>query len=223
VAISQYSAGELVQNYGVAPQAIRVIYLGVHDHELRRTPQLRRDAQTRVLFVGRLGRQKGIDRVIRVASMFSDRREVVFDVIGPEDYPRDAALSGPLPANVRLHGPVPHRELGDWFGNSDIFFFPTRGESFGIVVAEAMGAHLPVIATRGSAISDLVVDGVTGVLADGDDIAAFARALSRLIDDRDLRQQMGNAGFSRVKERFTWRRTAEFHRSLYQELVGGER
>jgi spore coat protein SA len=120
---------------------------------------------------------------------------------------------------LRSHGPLPHRETTDWFSAADIFFLPTRAESFGIVVAEAMGASLPVVASGVAAIPELIVDGVTGFLVDANDVRAMATALERLIDSPMLRQAMGEAGRRRVAEHFTWQMTAQRHRAHYADLV----
>ena len=73
-------------------------------------------------------------------------------------------------------------------------------EPFGVVVLEAMAAGRPVIASRIGGLPDMVIDGETGVLIPPDDPAALRAALERLLADRDLREQLGQAGQRRVEQ-----------------------
>jgi glycosyltransferase involved in cell wall biosynthesis len=80
------------------------------------------------------------------------------------------------------------------FKTSDIFVFPTRADSFGIVAVEASAAGLPVIAARVGAIPEIVLDGETGLIIPPDNPALLAQALLRLIQDPGLRLRLGQAG-----------------------------
>jgi phosphatidylinositol alpha-1,6-mannosyltransferase len=80
------------------------------------------------------------------------------------------------------------------------FAMPSRGEGFGLVYLEAMRAGKPVLAARGSAAEEIVVDGTTGLLADPDDREELRDALGRLLGYPGEARRMGEAGFER------WRR-----------------
>ena len=79
----------------------------------------------------------------------------------------------------------------------------TAGEPFGQVVAEAMAAGKPVVATRGGGVPEVVVDGVTGLLVPMGDVSAMARAIARLLDDPAAAAAMGRAGRVRIEQQFT--------------------
>jgi glycosyltransferase involved in cell wall biosynthesis len=70
-------------------------------------------------------------------------------------------------------------------------------------VLEAMAWGRPVAAFRSGGTAEMVVDGQTGLLADGGDVAGLGRAIGRLASDADLRAKMGAAGSSRVRESFS--------------------
>jgi len=84
----------------------------------------------------------------------------------------------------------------------DLYMLPTRREGFGVAFAEAMSMEVPVIASRISPITEIIVDGRTGVLAEVGDPEAFARAAEPLLEHAEWRQRMGQAGRRHVIERF---------------------
>ncbi len=87
--------------------------------------------------------------------------------------------------------------------NADIFAFPTYFECFPLVLLEAMHFSLPIVSTYEGGIPDIVEDGQTGFLCPQKDAISFAKKLELLIEDKDLREQMGAAGYLKYKERFT--------------------
>ena len=85
-------------------------------------------------------------------------------------------------------------EPRDWLARADVFAHTSHWEGFGIVLLEAMLAGLPVVATRVSAVPEIVVDGETGLLAPAGDAACVADALARLLDDVALRRHSATPG-----------------------------
>ena len=82
------------------------------------------------------------------------------------------------------------------------FAMPSRGEGFGLVYLEAMRAGKPVLAARGSAAEEIVVDGRTGLLVDPDDRDELRSALVRLLDHPGEAKRMGEAGYERWRREF---------------------
>jgi glycosyltransferase involved in cell wall biosynthesis len=110
-------------------------------------------------------------------------------------------------------------EPRDWLARADVFAHTSRWEGFGIVLLEAMLSGLPVVATRVSAIPEIVVDGKTGVLVPPGDVAAVAEALTRLLDDAGLRRTLGDAGRTRAREEFSVQRMVEGTIRVYEEAL----
>jgi glycosyltransferase involved in cell wall biosynthesis len=110
-------------------------------------------------------------------------------------------------------------EPRDWLARADVFAHTSRWEGFGIVLLEAMLSSLPVVATRVSAIPEIVVDGETGLLAAPGDATAVADALARLLDDVELRRRLGASGLERAHEEFSVQRMVDQTIRVYNEAL----
>jgi glycosyltransferase involved in cell wall biosynthesis len=115
---------------------------------------------------------------------------------------------------------VPGRvEPRAWLARANVFAHTSRWEGFGIVLLEAMLSGLPVVATRVSAVPEIVVDGETGVLVPSGDVAGVAEAMARLLDDVELRRSLGEAGLDRARADFSVQHMVERTIRVYEEVL----
>ena len=146
-----------------------------------------------ILFVGDLSRDKGIHILLSAYGELKNAPPLVLLGRRCLDAPTE------FPPNVLFLNSWPHAAVMAAWRRCSIAVAPsTWPEPFGVVVLEAMAAGRPVIASRIGGLPDMVVDGETGVLIPPDDPAALRTALERLLADRDLRDQLGQAGQRRV-------------------------
>ena len=111
------------------------------------------------------------------------------------------------------------REIEKLFACADAFLLPTIYDAFGLVISEAMAAGLPVVTSRMAGASELITDGVDGLLTSRAwDVPMLAAHLARLRDDPELREAIGTAARARV-EALTWDRTAELTLDVYDSIV----
>jgi glycosyltransferase involved in cell wall biosynthesis len=111
------------------------------------------------------------------------------------------------------------RDISRILGHSDIFVLQSRWEGLPVSILEAMASGLPVVATRVGGIAELVLDGRTGYLVPSGDETALTDALTRLLDDPDLRGRMGEAGRQRFREHFEQKIMIDQMDHLYRRLV----
>ena len=99
---------------------------------------------------------------------------------------------------VRQLGYVPRQQLTALYAEAAMVAFPSRFEGFGLPVVEAMASGCPVIAASATALPALVAD--AGVLVDPDDVDGWAKAISQLLDDQELRDRLSKAGLRRATQ-----------------------
>jgi glycosyltransferase involved in cell wall biosynthesis len=100
-----------------------------------------------------------------------------------------------------------------WLDRADLLVHPVRWEGFGLALLEAMLASKPVVATRVSAIPEIVVDGETGLLVRPEDPPALAAAINRVLDDPD---GFGERGLARARGEFSIARMTERTLAVYE-------
>ena len=179
-------------------------------------PDVRRgEGPLRVLFLGRLEEpRKGLAVALRAfATIARDRPDVVLDVAGPGDLEAVLDTMRPrLPAHVRRRvealGPVDLPAKAALLAGADVVVAPQLGgESFGIVVAEAMAAGAAIVASDLPAFSRLLRDGECGVITPRGDVDAWTGALRELLDAPDRRACLGKRARDEV-QRLDWETVA---------------
>ena len=109
-------------------------------------------------------------------------------------------------------------EINSLYEQMDILLLTSRRDPLPRVIMEAMCRGIPVVASRVDGIPELVEDGTTGILVAPGDVAGFAQAVKRLLEDRDLRLRMGAAGRARALRLFSPAKYAEAMNRIYAQL-----
>lgn len=186
------------------------------------------DPTVRLLFLGRVEEpRKGLGVALRAFTAVAQRhRDVVLDVAGPGDLHRvldslRPRLSDDVLARVHALGPVDLPEKARLLGRADVVLAPQLGgESFGIVVAEAMAAGAAVLASDLPAFTRLLADGARGVLVPRGDVSAWSRALEGLVLDPEERRRLGRLAGEGV-DHLDWKRVADDLLEVYARALGG--
>jgi phosphatidyl-myo-inositol alpha-mannosyltransferase len=220
VAVSEDAATTLRRYCDVDP-AVVPNALRVRDFERAR----RADGPVRVVFLGRLEEpRKGLTVALQAfADVAARHPDIVLDVAGPGDLDRAVrGLRPRLPDDVRRRvrglGPVDLPAKSELLGSADVVLAPQLGgESFGIVVAEAMAAGAAVLASDLPAFRRLLGDGGCGVIAPRGDVQAWALALERLVTDPQGRARLGERART-AAACFDWRHVTDSLIDLYRQL-----
>jgi len=146
-----------------------------------------------VLYVGRLDREKSVDRVLaafeRVASTLPAAQLVLVGQGTETERLRRIARALPVAERIRFLGLRPHHSLAECYQAADVFLFASETETQGLVLAEAAACGLPAVAVDAPGCDEVVRDGDTGILTKGDP-AALAEAVIGLLLDPERRRAM---------------------------------
>lgn len=171
-----------------------------------------------LLYVGRLSPEKEIERIKPILEVIPDSRlALVGD--GPH---RQALESYFADTNTNFVGYLTGTDLAAAFASADAFVFPSRTETLGLVLLEAMAAGCPVVAARSGGIPDIVTDGVNGFLFEPteDDEGAIAATI-RLFEQKQEREVLRqNARLE--AQRWGWGAATRQLQNHYQQVVGKE-
>jgi glycosyltransferase involved in cell wall biosynthesis len=171
----------------------------------------------KILSVANLVEPKGLEYLLTACKILQDRGYPVHcEIIGPRvTYSMNYYIklqklrrALELEREFRFLGAQPFARVLEKYREFDIFVLPAviaedgSGDVTPNVVIEAMAMELPVISTRSRGIPELVEDGVSGILVSPRDEEALARAIMRLMEDKELRKKLGHNARKRVEERF---------------------
>ncbi len=175
----------------------------------------------RILFAKRLMKVSGADIVPAVAEIVTSRvpgARFTIAGAGPlEDFLKKETAEKNLP--IDFAGQVENSRMPRLLSGHDIFFMPSRRESFGIAALEAQAMRMPVVGADVDGISEAVMNNATGLLVPPGDVNALAEAIVELIRDPDRRSEMGKEGRKQVESRYTLDACMSRFESLYRGLT----
>jgi glycosyltransferase involved in cell wall biosynthesis len=219
VATSKQSAVE-ARREGFLDQQIVMIPNGVDTGRFKFLDEYA-SSRSRIVCVGRLVKVKGIDILIEAFGQL--KREGLcrrLDIVGggPErTVLSEKAVNLGCDEDIRFHGEVGNVE--DFFDNTCVFVQPSLAEGMSNVLLEAMACGLPVIATRTGAATDIIQDGVNGLLVDADSAGQIRDAVQKIMSDEAFAQALGNNARKTVENTCSIDSVARKYIELYRELV----
>jgi len=175
-----------------------------------------------VLYVGRLDREKSVDRVLsafeRVSSTIPAARLVLVGQGTEAERLRRMAASLPGADRIRFLGLRPHDTLAECYQAADVFLFASETETQGLVLAEAAACGLPAVAVNAAGCDEVVRDGDTGILTKGDP-AALAEAAIGLLLDPERRRAMARRAREMAERLFDVKLQIDRTMAVYADAV----
>lgn len=178
-----------------------------------------------VAFVGHLHRRKGVQRLLAaMPQVWATFPQVKLLLAGASTADTNhlvqeaAKLSPHMPNRVVILRDFSDKEKAEIFAACDVFVFPSVEESFGIVFLEAWACRKPVIGMRAGAIPSIVSDGLDGLLVTPNCPEELAQAVCRLLANPAQRVEMGQAGYEKMRQNYTWDIVTDKFREVYQKV-----
>lgn len=216
IATSGHETNELAK-LGVPRTRISTVPWGVDTETFTLDgPTAPRNGMPRILTVGDLAPQDGVDDLISALTTVTWTELVIVGGPSRSQLPRNAdflrlrawADKHGVADRVTFLGHVPHSEIPALIRSSDVVACPQWREALGIVSLEAMACGVPVVASAAGGLAETVVHGVTGLHVPPREPTLLARALRSLLADDVRRQELSFAGQDRARVRYGWDRVA---------------
>lgn len=223
ITVSESSRQTIMSFLNLPYNSLRVIHNGVDLDLFKRTDSIQGKQNSLILINSGEQPIKGVTYLLEALKILRNGTGFKLTIVGcPKrdgQYLRLVEEYG-LGDLVNFTGRVTREELVDHYLSSEVCVVPSLYEGFGFPAVEAMSCKLPVVATTGGALPELLgKDGDAGILVPPADPYALAAAIKRLLDDRHLRQKMGESGRKRMERHFTWEEAARKHLKVYQEVL----
>ena len=192
VALTSFARKQMIDD-GYSPKQIITKPNSVPDTGIG--PEAR---ERRVLFVGRLSVEKGVDFLVKLANSI----DAVFEIIG--DGPESERLRAIAPRNVVFRGRLEHQDVLERIRAAAVVAIPSRWfEGFPMIVPEAFSAATPVIASRIGSLAEIVEDGVSGLTRQVDDYRSWKEAIQLVIDHPHVARSLGRKARQIFEENYT--------------------
>ncbi len=224
IAVSAATKRRTVADFGVDPDTISVVHNGIDTEQFR--PIDRRPNPTRIITtVSADVPLKGVRHLLEaVAAIQDEHPDSELVVVGELDADgRAASLSRELGITESIHtrSNISTAELVELYGTATVAVVPSLFEGFGLPAAEAMACGLPVVATTGGALPEVVGD--AGLLVPPAKSSALAAAIGELLDNPGARDRLGRRGRERVTGTFDWDAAAKQTADVYREAIDAHR
>ncbi len=225
VTVSESSRRDIAAQLGVRPERMSVVPVGVDHTVFEPMPDVHPVPGRLIVTSSSDVPLKGLVPLLEAVAKLRTERDIELVVIGrPRPGGRvDRAIARlSLGDVVRCVSGISDRELAALYGEAQVAVVPSLYEGFSLPAVAAMACGVPVVATTGGALPEVVGrDGETGLLVPPGDPGSLAVAIGRMLDDPDLRRRLGTAGRQRVMAKFTWSVTAKGTAACYEAMLDG--
>jgi alpha-1,3-rhamnosyl/mannosyltransferase len=234
IALSHYAVTELVECFGVQPERITVVPMGVGQEWLA-APDAAAVAATLAqhhlqpgyfLFVGTLQPRKNVERILAAWQSLPPAMQEAHPlvIVGRAGWQCDTLLAQIKAAQqngAKLHwlaDIADETTLRHLYAGAGVFVFPSLYEGFGMPVLEAFAARVPVLTSNTTSLPEVVQDAAWQV--DPTSVGQIAEAMGQLVQDEALRQRLIQQGWHRVQQ-LTWQQTAQQTTAVYRAAMAG--
>ena len=226
--VSESSRSDIAEQMGTPHDRIHVVPVGTDPEQFRPRPEIERIPGRLITTASADVPLKGLVHLIDALGILRRTRPQAHLVAVAKAKPTGpvatAIARNDVGDAVEFVSNLTDDELVATYARAEVAVIPSLYEGFSLPAVEAMACGVPVVATTGGALPEVVGEsGETGILVPPADATALATAIDSLLDDGDSRARLGAAGRARVLNRFTWQHCAEGTTHHYRAVLGRAR
>jgi len=221
ITVSKSARDDISRDFKIPLQRFRIIPNGINTDLFCPVPEIKRKRDRIIVTNSADTPLKGLDYLLKaIAEISRTRSNIRLIVVGtPKKNGGIEKLIRKLGIGefVTFTGRISNDEFVRQYAKAFLAVVPSVYEGFGLPAGEAMACGLPVVSTTGGALSEVVGD--AGILVPPADSRALAGAVTAILDNPEVAEKMGRAGYERVHKLFTWKRAAEMTVEAYRETI----
>ncbi len=220
ITVSAFSRDDIVRAFGIPADRFSIVPNGINMDRFHPLPGIEREPDRLIVTNSADMALKGLYYLLVAVHQVAQVRPVKLTVIGqPKENGGVEKLVKKLGIGhlITFTGRVSDEKFLEHYAQASVAVVPSLYEGFGLPVGEAMACGLPVITTTGGALPE--VAGHAAKLVPPADADALSHAIIELLDNPDLRDTLGAAGYKRIQEMFTWKQAAIRTVAAYREVI----
>jgi len=220
VTVSECAKKDIAEDFRIPAQKFRVVPNGISTDLFYPIPDIQREKNRLIVTNSADIPLKGLYHLLHAVARIAQRQPIKLIVIGtPKKNGGIEHLIRTLGIGhlVKFTGRIDHDIFVRQYARASVAVVPSLYEGFGLPAGEAMACGVPVVSTTGGALPEVV--GNAGILVPPGDDQALAAAIRDLLGDRSKANALGQKGYRRIQEHFTWKRAAQKTLDAYQEVI----
>lgn len=220
ITVSTSAMKDIQKDFDIPEGKFRIIPNGINTDIFYPIPEIEREKDRLIVTNSADMPLKGLYYLLKAISEISKTRQIKLVVIGaPKKNGKIEKLIKDLDIKdlIAFTGRIDNKEFVKQYAKASIAVVPSVYEGFGLPVGEAMACGVPVISTTGGALPEVVGD--CGILVPPADHQALTKAITQLLDHPGHAKELGQSGYTRVMEHFTWQKAAEKTIETYREVI----
>lgn len=222
VVVSENSIKDIHTDMKVSLDRMRLVPVGVDPELFTPLPHITRRPGRLITTASADVALKGLSYLLEAMAKLRTERDVTLTIIGK---PREGASNDlidklGLRPHIEFVSGVPDERIVELYAEAELAVVPSLYEGFSLPAIEAMSTGICLVATDGGALPEVTGnDGETVLQCKAGDVEALATAITRGLDDAELRARIGEAGRQRVVERWSWKHCAQLTVDQYREVL----
>jgi glycosyltransferase involved in cell wall biosynthesis len=224
ITVSECAREDISREFNIPRQRFKIVPNGINTDLFYPLPEIEREKNQLIVTNSADMPLKGLDYLLKAVKDVSKTHQVNLTVVGePKKNSRIVKLIKDLEIGrqVTFTGRIDNGNFVRCYARATMAVIPSLYEGFGLPAGEAMACGVPVISTSGGALPEVVGD--AGLIVPVGDSLALAEAIKGLLDNPDKAKALGEAGFKRVHQFFTWEKAAQATVEAYRETIHDHR
>jgi glycosyltransferase involved in cell wall biosynthesis len=224
ITVSEFAGDDISREFNIPRHRFKVVPNGINTDLFYPLPEIEREKNHIIVTNSADMPLKGLDYLLKAVKDVSQTHPIKLTVVGePKKNGRIVKLIKELDIGrqITFTGRIDNENFVRCYARASLAIIPSLYEGFGLPAGEAMACGVPVISTSGGALPEVVGD--AGLIIPPGDFLALAEAIKSLLDHPERATALGQAGFKRVQQFFTWEKAAQATIEAYRETIHDHR